>query len=679
MQRARYLFKLKALFDEHREEVAAVCTSEHGKTLGESRNDFGRGIENVEHAAGIPTLLMGQSLSDVATGIDSRTIRQPLGVFAAITPFNFPPMVPLWFLPYAIAAGNTFVLKPSEQVPLSQQRIFELIQKVDLPPGVVNLVHGGKDVVNAFCAHKQIRGVSFVGSSAVARHVYRSCAETGKRVQALGGAKNFVAIMPDADLDKAIANAADSAYGCAGQRCLAASVVVAVGGAYERVREGLLAAAKAVVLGDGSKPGVTMGPVISAAHRDRVVSYIDRGVAEGAKLALDGRGARVAGYPGGFWVGPTVFDDVRPGMAIATEEIFGPVLCIVRAKDLDEAIAIANRASTATPRPSTRRAARPRARSSSASRRAWWGSTSGSRPRWRCSPSAGRRELLRRHQGPRGHGRRLLHRAQDRDHEVVLMARIVKGGLIQCSNPVNDPGASVAEVRDAMLEKHLPVHRRGGQEGRADPLPARGLQRPVLLPLAGRALVRHRRGRPRPHGRAPRRVREEVPDGDGRPGVRAGDRRCLLQHRRRHRRRRDLPRQVPQEPHPPDQRLLGEVLLQARQPRLPDLPDPVRPDRRLHLLRPPLPRGRAPARPARRRDRLQPLGHGRRPLAVPVEARAARPRRRQRLLHRRVEPRRHRGAVEHRQVLRLELLLRPARQFPRRRAARTRTSWSSPR
>ncbi len=343
VQRARYLFKLKQIFDEHKEEVAAICTSEHGKTLSESRNDFGRGIENVEHAAGIPTLMMGQSLNDVASGIDCQTIRQPMGVFAAITPFNFPPMVPLWFLPYAIATGNTFVLKPSEQVPLSQERIFQLIEKIGLPPGVVNLVNGGRDVVNAFCAHKQIQGVSFVGSSAVAKHVYRSSADTGKRVQALGGAKNFITIMPDAEMDKAIANAAESAYGCAGQRCLAAAVVVAVGSAYERVREGILAAAKAVVLGDGKKPGVTMGPVISAAHRDKVNAYIDRGVAEGAKLLLDGRGAKVEGYPGGFWVGPTVFDDVRPGMTIATEEIFGPVICLMRAKDLDEAIAIANK------------------------------------------------------------------------------------------------------------------------------------------------------------------------------------------------------------------------------------------------------------------------------------------------------------------------------------------------
>jgi malonate-semialdehyde dehydrogenase (acetylating) / methylmalonate-semialdehyde dehydrogenase len=343
VQRARYLFKLKGLFDEHKEEIARLCTAEHGKTLDESRNDFGRGIENVEHACGTPALMMGQSLSDISAGIDSATVRQPLGVFAAITPFNFPPMVPLWFLPYAIATGNTFVLKPSEQVPLVQRRIFELIAETGLPAGVVNLVNGGKDVVNAFCSQKGIAGVSFVGSSPVARHVYRSCAETGKRVQALGGAKNYLVVMPDAEMDRSVANLAESIYGCSGQRCLAASIIVAVGSAYERVREGLVAAAKRVVLGDGSKPGVTMGPVISAAHRAKVLSYIDKGVHEGAKLLLDGRGAKVEGYPDGNWVGPTVFDDVKPGMVIATEEIFGPVACIMRAGSLDEAITIANR------------------------------------------------------------------------------------------------------------------------------------------------------------------------------------------------------------------------------------------------------------------------------------------------------------------------------------------------
>ncbi len=343
VQRARYLFKVQALFNQHKEEIAQICTSEHGKTLAESRNDFGRGIENVEHAAGAPSLLMGQSLSDIAHGIDCETIRQPLGVVAAITPFNFPPMVPLWFLPYAIVTGNTFVLKPSEQVPLTQMRIFELLQEAGLPKGVVNMVHGGRDVVNGICAHKDIAGVSFVGSSTVAKHVYQTASAAGKRVQALGGAKNFVVITPNADMDKAIANAADSAYGCAGQRCLAASVVVAVGSAYERVREGLVAAAKAVKLGDGMDPAVTMGPVVSAAHRQKVLGYIEKGIAEGAKLLVDGRNATVDGHPGGFWVGPTIFDDVKPGMTIATEEIFGPVLSIMKAKDLDEAIAIANR------------------------------------------------------------------------------------------------------------------------------------------------------------------------------------------------------------------------------------------------------------------------------------------------------------------------------------------------
>jgi malonate-semialdehyde dehydrogenase (acetylating)/methylmalonate-semialdehyde dehydrogenase len=342
-QRARFLFKLKALFDEHKEEIAAICTSEHGKTLSESRNDFGRGIENVEHAAGMPTLQMGQSLSDISSGIDTNVIRQPLGVFAAITPFNFPPMVPLWFIPYAIASGNTFVLKPSEQVPLTQRRIFELIDQIGLPPGVINLVNGGKDVVNAFCSNPGIAGVSFVGSTRIARHVYQACGESGKRVQSLGGAKNFMLVMPDAEMEKSVANVSESIYGCSGQRCLAGSVVLAVGDAYDRVKEALLAAAKAVVVGDGSKPGVTMGPVISAAHRDKVLGYIEKGLQEGAKLLLDGRSCKVEGLPDGNWVGPTIFEDVKPGMVIATEEIFGPVACLMRADTLEEAIEIANR------------------------------------------------------------------------------------------------------------------------------------------------------------------------------------------------------------------------------------------------------------------------------------------------------------------------------------------------
>ena len=342
--RARYLFKLREILDAHRDDIAAICTSEHGKTLSEARNDFGRGIENVEHAAGIPSLMMGQTLEDVSAGIDCQAVRQPLGVFAAITPFNFPPMVPFWFLPYAIATGNTFVLKPSEQVPLTQRRIFELIHdKLGLPAGVLNLVNGGKDVVNGLCTHPDVMGVSFVGSSTVAQHVYKTCGEHGKRVQALGGAKNFILVMNDAEREKSIANLSESIYGCSGQRCLAGSVVVGIGEAYEWVRESLLASARAVVLGDGSKPGVTMGPVVSAAAKDRILSYIDKGVQEGAKLILDGRGATVDGCPNGNWIGPCVFEDVQPGMVIATEEIFGPVACLMRARDLEDAISIANR------------------------------------------------------------------------------------------------------------------------------------------------------------------------------------------------------------------------------------------------------------------------------------------------------------------------------------------------
>lgn len=341
-QRARYLFKLRNVLDAHREDVARVCTAEHGKTLTESLNDFGRGIENVEHAAGIPTLMMGQSLEDVATNIDCHTIRQPMGVFAAITPFNFPPMVPLWFLPYAIATGNTFVLKPSEQVPLSQELIFKLMQETGLPPGVVNLVNGGKEVVEAICAHPTIKGVSFVGSSAVAKIVYRRCGETGKRVQSLGGAKNFIVIMPDADMERAVQNAVESCYGCAGQRCLAGSVIVPVGDAYDRVRDMFVHYAKGLVLGDGAKPETTLGPVISRPHRDKVLAYIEKGLAEGATLTIDGRGATVEGLPDGNWIGPTIFENVKPGMVIATEEIFGPVVSFMHAKTLEDAIAMAN-------------------------------------------------------------------------------------------------------------------------------------------------------------------------------------------------------------------------------------------------------------------------------------------------------------------------------------------------
>ncbi len=338
--RARVLFRFKSLLDDHLEELARIVTTEHGKTLEESRGSVRRGIECVEVACGAPSLAMGYGLENVAAGIDCQVIRQPVGVCAAIGPFNFPAMVPLWFLPFAVATGNTFVLKPSEQVPLTQKRIFELLAQCDLPPGVANLVHGGRAVVEAICDHPDIRAVSFVGSTPVARAVYRRATHAGKRVQALGGAKNFVVVMPDADLDRAMPVITESFYGCAGERCLAGSVLVPVGEAHAGARDRMVDAARALKVGDGMEPDVEMGPVISAAHRERVAGYVAKGVAEGARLLLDGRGLRVPGREGGFFLGPTVFDGVSPGMAIGRDEIFGPVASITPVRSLEEAIAV---------------------------------------------------------------------------------------------------------------------------------------------------------------------------------------------------------------------------------------------------------------------------------------------------------------------------------------------------
>src|SRR5438034_2949088 len=321
--RAQALYKFKALLEQHFDELARTVTTEHGKTLDEARGSVRRAIECVEVACGAPSLMMGVGLEDIAKGIDCHVVRQPLGVCAAIAPFNFPAMVPLWFLPFAIATGNTFVLKPSEQVPLSQRRMVDLLQQCDLPPGVVNLVNGGREVVDAICDHPGIRAVSFVGSTPVARHVYQRASHAGKRVQALGGAKNFVVVMPDANLDRSIGVISESFYGCAGERCLAGSMLVPVGEVHEETRDRMVAAARALKVGDGTQPGVTMGPVISANHRTRVIEYIDKGVAEGATLLVDGRETRVADRPNGYFVGPTVFDGVTPNMNIGREEIFG--------------------------------------------------------------------------------------------------------------------------------------------------------------------------------------------------------------------------------------------------------------------------------------------------------------------------------------------------------------------
>jgi malonate-semialdehyde dehydrogenase (acetylating)/methylmalonate-semialdehyde dehydrogenase len=338
--RAQVLYKFKALLEERFDDLARTVTTEHGKTLDEARGSVRRGIECVEVACGAPSLMQGTALEDIAVGIDCHVVRQPLGVCAAIAPFNFPAMVPMWFLPFAIVTGNTFVLKPSEQVPLSQRLMAELLAQCGLPAGVLNIVNGGADVVNAICDHPGIRAVSFVGSTPVAKHVYQRATHSGKRVQALGGAKNFVVVMPDADLERSMSVISESFYGCAGERCLAGSMLVPVGAIHDEARDRLVESARALKVGDGLQPGVTMGPVISAKHLDRVRDYIAKGEAEGAKLLVDGRQTRVDDRPNGYFVGPTVFDAVSPGMAIGREEIFGPVASICPVRTLDEAIAV---------------------------------------------------------------------------------------------------------------------------------------------------------------------------------------------------------------------------------------------------------------------------------------------------------------------------------------------------
>ncbi len=342
VQRARYFFKLKTLMDARVDDIARLVTIEHGKTLDEARNSVKRGIENVEVACAAPTTMQGSTLEDISSGIDCETVRQPLGVFAAIAPFNFPAMVPMWFLPHAVALGNTFIVKPSEKVPLAQQITFEILDELGLPPGVVNMVNGGRESVDALLDHPGISGISFVGSTPVAHYVYKRAAERGKRVQALGGAKNFVLVMPDAAMDKACEISSESAFGCAGERCLANSVVIAVGDAYDRVKQGLVDHAKKIRIGDGLDPATTMGPVITKEHREKILSYIEKGIAEGATLALDGRAGTDPKNPGGNWLGPTIFTDVTPEMTIAKEEIFGPVLCLMKSESLDSAIDIVN-------------------------------------------------------------------------------------------------------------------------------------------------------------------------------------------------------------------------------------------------------------------------------------------------------------------------------------------------
>ncbi len=343
--RARLLFDLRSRLAARAEDLARSVTVEMGKTIADARAEVGRMIEMVEAACAVPTTMQGRVLEDVSRNIDAETVRQPVGVCAAIVPFNFPAMVPFWFLPFAIACGNTFVLKPSEQVPLTMQIAFEELDALGLSPGVVGLVNGGREIVEGILSHPGIDAVSFVGSAPVARLVYEGAAKTGKRVQALGGAKNHMVVMPDAVIAETVTGLIGSAFGAAGQRCMAGSVVVAVGDAHEQLMGPLVDAARALRVGDGILEASDVGPVISCAARDRIAEWVARGVAAGARVALDGRDVSTATdglATEGAWFGPTILDGVRPEMEIAQEEVFGPVLCVIHVESLDEAIAVVN-------------------------------------------------------------------------------------------------------------------------------------------------------------------------------------------------------------------------------------------------------------------------------------------------------------------------------------------------
>lgn len=340
LDRARYLFTVRELMEQRFEDLAHLVTLEHGKVLEDARGSVQRAIENVEVASGIPSLLMGYGLEDgAARGIDEDVVRQPLGVFAAICPFNFPLMVPFWFWPYAVACGNTFIIKPSEQVPTSMQLVFEILDEAGFPPGVVNLVNGSKATANRLLDHPDVKGISFVGSTPVAKFVYARGAEHGKRVQAQGGAKNVLVVLPDAILADSVSNIINSAFGSTGQRCLAGSVMVTVGDAQNRVRNAVAQAAASLIVGNGLHKDVDVGPVISQTARERILDCIEQGVREGATLLLDGR--QLGNKNGdGYYIGPTIFDDVTPDMTLAREEIFGPVLSIMHVETLDDAIRI---------------------------------------------------------------------------------------------------------------------------------------------------------------------------------------------------------------------------------------------------------------------------------------------------------------------------------------------------
>ena len=339
MERARLMFAFKAQLEAHFEELAALVTRHHGKTLEEARGEVRRGIDVVDFACGAPTLLQGRTLRAVSGGVDQDMYRYPVGVCAGVPPFNFPVMIPLWMFPLAVVAGNTFILKPSERTPMGAIRLAELFLEAGFPEGVLNVVHGAKAAVDALGEHPGVRAISFVGSAQVARRVYAEAARHGKRVQALGGAKNHMVVMPDADLGDVIPHVLNAAFGNAGERCLAGSVTVAVGKNPDALLDALVSATKRLVVGAGDREGVDVGPLIRHEHREKVAAYIDRGAREGADVIVDGRAEMKRQ---GFFLGPTILDRVVPSMTVGHEEIFGPVMSVSRASSLDEAISIAN-------------------------------------------------------------------------------------------------------------------------------------------------------------------------------------------------------------------------------------------------------------------------------------------------------------------------------------------------
>jgi malonate-semialdehyde dehydrogenase (acetylating)/methylmalonate-semialdehyde dehydrogenase len=341
-KRAAVMFAIRELVNARRDELATVVTAEHGKVLADAAGEVQRGLEVIEYACGLGTLLRAGFSENVSTGVDSYAIRQPLGVVGVISPFNFPVMVPLWFVPVAIACGNAVVLKPSEKDPSAAVLLAEMFAEAGLPDGVFNVVHGAAEAVDALLDHPDVRAVSFVGSTPVARHVYERGTRAGKRVQALGGAKNHMVVLPDADLDLAADAAVSAGFGSAGERCMAVSVVVAVDPVGDTLVAKIAERMARIRTGDGRRTGCDMGPLVTAAHRDRVASYVDKGVDAGATLVVDGRGVAPDGEADGFWLGPTLFDRVRPEMAVYTDEIFGPVLSVVRAGSYDEALELVN-------------------------------------------------------------------------------------------------------------------------------------------------------------------------------------------------------------------------------------------------------------------------------------------------------------------------------------------------